>query len=198
VEGETAAEAVEDAKKRGPAPPYTGFTRQRIKPKFKYGVEAIPGRLGPKPYTGRAYTADVVVNYEPVMTLPQWTGYGDAPQPEKDAWDQMMRELRGHEDVHVRHGREAADALDKALTGLERDVKATSEEAALSAAAKSLFDEIGRRNESVSDRLNRVNKAYDALSRHGREQGHWTPETEARIKTVLDDWIKGQKKKGEK
>lgn len=65
---------------------------------------------------GKSYT--VALKGEFSMTLPKWTEYAKATDPQKKAWDAMIADLRKHEEEHVAIAYRGAKKLVKDLTGL--------------------------------------------------------------------------------
>ncbi len=64
---------------------------------------------------GRLLEVDVEV--PAVVTMPRWTGYGNAPFVERDEWDRFCAALRAHEQGHLDLVREHLQQVDSQLAG---------------------------------------------------------------------------------
>jgi predicted secreted Zn-dependent protease len=107
-----------------------------------------------------AYTANmhddtltnVAVTVRTKVTMPQWSGYANASQPEKDEWDRFYAALRAHEQGHL-------DLVTSQLSGVDERLTGRSTSDASAAWSKALA------------KLNSASNDYDASNDHGRSQG---------------------------
>lgn len=102
---------------------------------------------------GNVRSVTMVIN--PVIELPEWSGYGSATKAQKASWDAMVRALEAHERKHHAIQVDCAGDLKTALEN-----------------AKSL-DERGM-NKIISDQQDTCQDAqdtYDARSGHGENEG---------------------------
>ena len=65
---------------------------------------------------GKSYT--VALKGKFFITLPKWKEYGQATDAQKKAWDDMIADLKKHEEEHAAIAYRGANKLVKALTGL--------------------------------------------------------------------------------
>lgn len=101
--------------------------------------------------TGDAISSAAVV-VKTRVTMPQWSGYGDVSQVEKDEWDRFCAALRTHELGHVDLIFDRLSALDERLVGVSVDE------------AKKVWKD-------ALDTLKSASDAYDNATDHGRNQG---------------------------
>lgn len=106
--------------------------------------------------------AEVLVEIH--ILLPEWEPPRQAPEALVSKWDEFRRALRAHEEGHGQIAVEAAEQIYEALSNLP--VYPTCE--GLEKAA----DELG---ENLLESHRRREKAYDAESNHGRNQGAHFP-----------------------
>jgi predicted secreted Zn-dependent protease len=102
---------------------------------------------------GNVSSVTMVVN--PVIELPQWSGYGAATKEQKASWDKMVKALEAHERKH--HDIQVACAAD-----LEKQIKG----------AKTLDGKT--LNKMISDQQKACQKkqdSYDTSSGHGAKEG---------------------------
>jgi len=107
-----------------------------------------------------AYTADtadgalasVAVTVMTKVTMPQWSGYANASQPEKDEWDRFCAALRAHEQGHL-------DLVTSQLSGIDERLVGCSTSDASAAWTNALGE------------LTSASNDYDASTDHGRSQG---------------------------
>jgi predicted secreted Zn-dependent protease len=102
---------------------------------------------------GNVASVTMVVN--PVIELPQWSGYSSATKEQKASWDKMVKALEAHERKH--HSIQVACAAD-----LEKQIKG----------AKNLDG--NALNKLISDQQSACQKkqdSYDTSSGHGAKEG---------------------------
>jgi predicted secreted Zn-dependent protease len=107
-----------------------------------------------------AYTANapddvltgVAVTVRTKVTMPQWSGYANASQAERDEWDRFCAALRAHEQGHL-------DLVTSQLSGIDERLVGHSTSDASAAWANAL----GELNSATID--------YDSSTDHGRSQG---------------------------
>jgi predicted secreted Zn-dependent protease len=107
-----------------------------------------------------AYTADtadgalinVAVTVRTKVTMPQWSGYDNATQAEKDEWDRFFIALRAHEQGHL-------DLVTSQLSGIDDRLAGHSTSDASATWTNALRE------------LTSASNAYDASNDHGRSQG---------------------------
>lgn len=68
---------------------------------------------------GKSYTVELKGDF--FVTLPKWKGYDQATAQQKQAWDNMIANLRMHEDEHVAIAYRGAQKLIRTLTNLPVD-----------------------------------------------------------------------------
>ncbi len=98
---------------------------------------------------------EVTMTINPVIELPDWSGYGKATKEQKASWDAMVKKLEAHERKHHKIQEDCVDALKKAIKD-EDDLD-----------AKAL-------NKIISDQQKACQKkqdAYDTSSGHGAKEG---------------------------
>jgi hypothetical protein len=69
---------------------------------------------------GKNYTCEIKGDF--FITLPGWKGYTSATPAQKQAWDDMISQLRKHEEEHVAIAYRGAQKLIQALTNLSVDL----------------------------------------------------------------------------
>ncbi len=108
-------------------------------------------------WTGDAKGNATSVRIEPTftITMPSWPAYREQPQPCKDAWDEMWRALRRHEEGHK-------ELFTDALSGLVDQLEA------LDAATGREIDDLMEKTESA---IQSAQSEYDTKTDHGRSQG---------------------------
>ena len=102
---------------------------------------------------GRVVSVTIVLN--PVIELPQWSGYSSATKEQKDSWDKMVKALEAHERKHHDIQVKCAAELKKQITN------------ARSLDGKSL-------NKLIDDQQKACQKKqddYDSSSGHGDKEG---------------------------
>lgn len=102
--------------------------------------------------TTGSVVSGVTVMVKTKVTMPQWSGYADAAQSEKNEWDRFCAALRAHEEGHLNLITEQLSNVDRRLIGGSFAQAAQAWREALSALS------------SASD-------AYDSSTDHGRNQG---------------------------
>lgn len=98
---------------------------------------------------------------ELVMTLPRWTPPANAQPGLAARWDRYLAALRGHEEGHLEHGRDAERELKALAAGLS-----APDCNALDAALRQRFSKL------IADYQAR-DRDYDARTGHGKTQGAW-------------------------
>lgn len=104
----------------------------------------------------------VEVSADSTVRLPQWANRHQGAVPVQDWWDRAYRSLDHHERGHVRISLEGAREL-------ERSVRATPPRAA----CEETQAEAERRGAAMLRETDRLQKAYDRETNHGRDQ--WSP-----------------------
>jgi predicted secreted Zn-dependent protease len=102
---------------------------------------------------GNVVSVTMVIN--PVIELPDWSGYSSATKEQKASWDDMAKALEAHERNH--HDIQLA-----CVEALQKEIKN----------AKSL--DAGSLNNIISDQKDACQKkqdAYDSRSGHGAKEG---------------------------
>ena len=102
---------------------------------------------------GNVTTVTMVIN--PVIELPEWSGYGAATKEQKASWDDMAKKLEAHERRHHDIQVDCADTLTKEI------------KKAKTLDAKGL-------NKIISDQKDACQKKqddYDTRSGHGAKEG---------------------------
>ena len=99
--------------------------------------------------------ASVTMVLNPVIELPQWSGYSSATKEQKASWDKMVKALEAHERKHHDIQVDCADDLEKQIKNAKTlDAKAL--------------------NKMISDQQKACQKkqdAYDTSSGHGAKEG---------------------------
>lgn len=108
---------------------------------------------------GRCRLTHVVATLKATVTLPRRVGGAPALQRRFDLYRSA---LHGHEERHLRIGRDAAAAIEGRIGALP--------EAASCAALTAAADGVGRG--ALAD-YRRVERDYDAATGHGRTEGAW-------------------------
>ncbi|SPE35040.1 hypothetical protein SBA3_2220025 [Candidatus Sulfopaludibacter sp. SbA3] len=96
--------------------------------------------------------SSVTITVATRITVPEWSEYGSATQPEKEEWDRFLAALQSHEQGHLELVRQHLAKIDEKMAGQSLNDANSAWEEALEALA------------SASD-------AYDQQSDHGRKQG---------------------------
>ncbi len=96
--------------------------------------------------------ANVAVTVRTKVTMPQWSGYANASQPERDEWDRFYAALRAHEQGHL-------DLVTSQLSGIDERLAGHSTSDASAAWTNALVE------------LNAASDDYDTSTDHGRSQG---------------------------
>ncbi len=98
---------------------------------------------------------DVTMAINPIIELPDWSGYSKATKEQKASWDDMVKKLEAHERKHHDIQVDCVEALKKAIKEAD-DLD-----------AKGL-------NKIISDQQKACQKnqdSYDARSGHGAKEG---------------------------
>ena len=120
----------------------TGTTSAELKAQMK--------SLGPQGYWAYTtwnvnWTGNCRVSLKISYTYPRWTNQGSAPPALRAAWNQMMTNLRTHEEGHGQHGKNAAKEIEQ--SHCRSDPK------------------------TITQKWAAQDKTYDAQTNHGRTQG---------------------------
>ena len=109
VGGTTLAEALKELQKL----PEWGTGGGNLSGTGKDGVIALSST------DGKNFTCEIKGDF--FMTLPGWSGYQNATPAQKQAWDDMIAQLRKHEEEHVAIAYRGAQKLVRTLTNLPVD-----------------------------------------------------------------------------
>nr|WP_255783971.1 DUF922 domain-containing protein [Lysobacter chinensis] len=97
---------------------------------------------------------DVVADI--TITLPDWTGRDRAPAALAAQWDRFISALAAHEQVHARHGEQAAAAVRDMFAELPTELACEGSRA-----------RIDRRARAIIDEYRRLDRRFDRETRHG-------------------------------
>jgi predicted secreted Zn-dependent protease len=117
-------------------------------------------RLCPRAVEGGVVAADARVTVEVVVTLPRWQRPRSAPESLAQRWQRYLAALRRHEGGHVEIAEAAGRVVAERLAALAPAPSVAALELAARAAA-----------ELAAERLRRVERDFDATSRHGALAG---------------------------
>jgi len=109
---------------------------------------------------GRCATGPVTVTLTITYRLPVWDGESGAPPDLLEKWHTYMQALRTHEDGHAEHGRDAADEVIAALSGLPPADACPAMDSAANSTAR-----------AITDRYAAEDVTYDRDTNHGATQG---------------------------
>jgi predicted secreted Zn-dependent protease len=96
--------------------------------------------------------SSVAVTVKTKVTMPQWTGYANASQPEKEEWNRFYAALLAHEQGHL-------DLVTSQLSGIDEKLVGRSTTDATAAWVNAL------------GALTQASNDYDASNDHGQSQG---------------------------
>jgi len=118
---------------------------------------------------------DIVVTLDCTITMPEWSGYGDANDDEQDEWDSFITGLREHERGHVEIAKEWRKKIEETLEEecVDKNITAygsTPKEACKNALQK-LKDTIKNKFDELTDEHEKEQDEYDNETDHGADQG---------------------------
>ena len=109
---------------------------------------------------GLCHPVDLDVQVSVVITLPEWSPSRAVDRELAVKWRAFMSRVREHEDVHRRHGLQAASALQQAVAALPPQPDCRSLARAVTIAGR---QEIRR--------YARISRAYDVDTDYGKKKG---------------------------
>ena len=151
VEGTTGAELLRSLLTRGPRADgnvFFGLTTAETDLHYRTAPSAAGCAL-----------ADVTVDLDVTVTLPEWAPPPDAPPALRRDWGRFLTALRQHEDGHRQIAVEGAEALHAAIVGLRRPTCAAA------------TAEGRRRVARLQIEATAAHRRLDAETGHGRTQG---------------------------
>lgn len=180
VNGETSQEVRRDIfdDKKGKGPKDEKGESRAGKTKVSYEI----GFGGPNDSTATDGKCSCTVTAKSVMerhtyevTLPKWIGYDNASKDCKAKWDEFIKNLRKHEEEHVRKYEkgitDALSATKKKWEGKSETKTAPSCKAACDAAFAALQASIQKDFETELGKTETEQEAYDTQTKHGETEG---------------------------
>ena len=151
INGSTAAELDAQMQALGP--------RQHDGARYPGGAQwQISWEYSSAPHGARCRLGQLRVKLTSNITLPHWQQRSQADDELGAAWDAFLVQLELHEQGHVQHGREAAEDIRRALTGL-------------SGSCSTLDQQAAERGKQIIAAYSQRDIEYDAQTRHGQTQG---------------------------
>jgi predicted secreted Zn-dependent protease len=96
--------------------------------------------------------SSITVTVSTKITMPQWSGYASASQPEKDEWDRFVVALQNHDQGYIELVIQQLSNIDEQMIG------------------RSVSD-AGRAWDNALEAVALASDAYDRRTDHGRNQG---------------------------
>lgn len=180
VNGETTREVRKDIfdDKQGKGPKDDKGEHRAGRTKVSYEI----GFGGPSDSTATDGKCSCTVTSKSVMErhtyeviLPKWTGYENASKDCKGKWDEFIKNLKKHEEKHVRiydKGiKKALESAKKKWEGKSESKTAPTCKAACDAAFAALQASIQKDFETELGKTETEQEAYDTQTKHGETEG---------------------------
>jgi RHS repeat-associated protein len=172
VNGQTATEAVQDARKNAPHYTEQGLPGE-TQTDYDYQVKTIswsasrPGQGGGVDID--VMSKDVEVKATITITLPEWEGYEEASPEEQQKWDSYIDGLEAHEKEHEAIGIEGAKELQKTLQNTSATGHGKTPEEALQNGKEQHYKAVEQNVERIKDKYQDKQDKLDEDKDHGRK-----------------------------